>query len=77
MKSFLIAVGATLLLASCGWQTNRALLPDDPDDKAIHTGSHIPVKENTTAGKATNSGDTDAMLRNQKALGGPFGTRGN
>ena len=51
------------------------LLPDDPDDKAIHTGSHIPVKEN--AGKASTTADADAMMRNQKALGGPAGTRGN
>jgi len=76
MKSIVTAVFATLLLSACTWQTNRALLPDDPDDKAIRTGSHIPVKENTTAGKATNSGDADAMLRSQKALGGPPGTGG-
>ena len=45
MKSIVTAVFATVLSA-CTWQTNRALLPDDPDDKAVHTGSHIPVKEN-------------------------------
>jgi outer membrane biogenesis lipoprotein LolB len=75
MKPFVIAAVATLLLSSCTWQTNRALLPDDPDDKAIHTGSHIPVKE--TVGKASTTADADAMMRNQKALGGPAGTRGN
>ena len=75
MKSLVVAVAATLLFSGCTWQTNRALLPDDPDDKAIHTGSHIPVKEN--AGKASTTADADAMMRNQKALGGPAGTRGN
>jgi hypothetical protein len=65
---------AILLLSSCGWQTDRNLLPDDPDDRAIHTGSHIPVKENTTAGKASTTGDADAMIRSQKVLGGPAGT---
>ena len=67
MKTLVIAAVATVLLSSCGWTTNRNLLPDDPDDRAVHTGSHIPVKENTTAGKATNSGDADAMIRNQRA----------
>ena len=76
MNSIVGAVVATLLLSACTWQTNRALLPDDPDDKAVHTGSHIPVKENTTAGKATNTGDADAMIRSQKVLGGPPGASG-
>jgi len=73
MKSFVTVIFGTMLLSACTWQTNRALLPDDPDDKAIHTGSHIPVKENTTAGKASNSGDADAMIRSQKVLGTPAG----
>jgi hypothetical protein len=68
---FLLSV--TLLLASCTWTTNRNLLPDDPDDKAIHTGSHIPVKENSSS-KATTAGDADAMMRSQRALGGAAGT---
>jgi hypothetical protein len=76
MKSIVTAVFATVLLSACTWQTNRALLPDDPDDKAIRTGSHIPVKENT-AGKASNSGDADAIMRSQKVLGGPAGARSN
>lgn len=76
MKPFVIAVVATLLLSSCTWQTNRALLPDDPDDKVVHTGSHIPVKENTAAGKASTTGDADAMIRSQKVLGGPSGASG-
>ena len=76
MKSIITAVFATVLLSACTWQTNRALLPDDPDDKAIHTGSHIPVKEKTTAGKASTSGDADAMMRSQKVLGGPSGAPG-
>jgi len=75
MNAIVSAVFAALLLSACTWQTNRALLPDDPDDKAIHTGSHIPVKENT-AGKASNSGDADAMIRSQKVLGGPAGVSG-
>jgi hypothetical protein len=76
MKSIITVVFATVLLSACTWQTNRALLPDDPDDKAVHTGSHIPVKENTTAGKASNSGDADAMIRSQKVLGAPAGVSG-
>jgi hypothetical protein len=73
MNSIVSAVFAAMLLSACTWQTNRALLPDDPDDKAIHTGSHIPVKENTSVGKASNSGDADAMIRSQKVLGAPAG----
>jgi len=76
MKTIFL-LSAVLLLSSCGWETNRNLLADDPDDRAIHTGSHIPVKENTTAGKASTTGDADAMMRSQKALGGPMGTKGN
>ena len=76
MNAIVTAVFAALLLSACTWQTNRALLPDDPDDKAIHTGSHIPVKENTSVGKASNTGDADAMIRSQKVLGAPPGVSG-
>ena len=76
MNSIVSAAFAVLLLSACTWQTNRALLPDDPDDKAVHTGSHIPVKEKQAVGKASSSGDADAMIRSQKVLGGPPGASG-
>ena len=67
---FLLAV--TLLLTACGWQTNRSLLADDPEDKAIHVGSHIPVKEKDSS-QTTSSGDADAMMRSQRATGAAGG----
>jgi len=75
MKTILVAATASLLFSGCTWQTNRALLPDDPDDKAVHTGSHIPVKENTSAGKASTTGDVDAMMRNNR-IGGATNAAG-
>jgi outer membrane lipopolysaccharide assembly protein LptE/RlpB len=74
MKIFFL-LSVTLLLSACGWQTNRALLADDPDEKEIHVGSHIPVKDKSNA-QATGSGDADAMMRAQRATGAPGGVSG-
>jgi hypothetical protein len=65
MKRALLLATA-LLVAACTWTTGPR--PDDPDDRVMRTGSHIPVKDNS-AGKATTAGDADAMIRSQRALG--------
>lgn len=59
---FLLA--ASLALAACA--SSNAGTYDEPDDRVVQTGSHIPVKDKS-AGKATNAGDANAMIQNQKA----------
>jgi hypothetical protein len=66
-----LLLAAALLVAACTWTTGPR--PDDPDDKVMRTGSHIPVKDNSS-GKATAAGDADAMMRSQRALGASGGT---
>ena len=62
---FLLA--ASLLLAACS--TMNSAQNDEPEDKVMQTGSHIPVKDKS-AGKPTYSGDAQTMIQNQK-LGSP------
>jgi len=66
MKTFFL-VSVAVLLSSCGWQTNRALLADDPEEKTMHVGSHIPVKDKDNV-QPGGTGDADAMMRSQRGL---------
>lgn len=42
---------------------------DEPEDRVVQTGSHIPVKDKGV-GKATSSADANTMIQTQK-LGNP------
>jgi outer membrane biogenesis lipoprotein LolB len=72
MKYVLIVVASVLLAACAGMNSNNQ---DEPDDKVMQTGSHIPVKDKS-AGKASGTADADALMRSQKVLGGPSGVSG-
>ena len=64
---YVLVIGTALLLGACAGTSNN--YQDDPDDKVIQTGSHIPVKDKS-AGKASSTADADALIRTQK-LGSP------
>ena len=72
MKRLLPFLAPVLLAACAAWTTGPQ--PDDPDDRVMHVGSHIPYKDND-AGKTVQSGDAQSMIQNQK-LGSPNGGGG-
>jgi uncharacterized protein YcfL len=67
---FLLA--ASLLLVACS--SMNSAQNDEPEDKVMQTGSHIPIKDKSV-GKATGSADAQSMIQNQK-MGSPNGAGG-
>lgn len=68
-----LVLAAALCLVACATTNNTQ--QDEPEDKVMQTGSHIPVKDKS-AGRPSSTADADTLIRSQKVLGAPPGIPG-